>query len=286
VRSSQHHLSGIGRFKEPYPCGRRGLKWTMEEAFSVPWERNKVVTKESHMMGRLGEIRDRRVAIYAANLWDNRNQNLYPHGFPVHAYCWSVVDRIIGPVAEEELDLFVQILHERWQKNPFEVNKCVVNRYWRNRYLESGELISDSLVTTADPEDIPEIKNIIHRAAKEAVCKQARIKLRCRSHLDLPLDVQLLIIDCLRSRDARNAPAGMGWQVPLSYWKSRSSSVIQYIHEIENIKPEEIDWEFFYQEVEELFENKAKSYGLQNRLRIFRILKGTKKLFLSRLAQN
>lgn len=290
----QHHLSGIGRFKEPYPygphqSGRRGIKYTMEEVFSVPWEQNQVVTEESHMIvGRLQKRRDIRVPVYAANLWDDRNQNFYPHGFPVHAYCWRVIDQIIGSVAEEELDLFVQTLRERWQKRPFEVNRCVVNRYWAGKDPEYGVLIPQCLIATADPEDIPEMKDIVDRAIKETARKQERSKLGSRGHFDLPLDIQLLVIDYLRPRDARNALAGLGWQVPLSYWRGRCSSAIKYIHEIEDAKSKEIDLEFLYQEVEELFSknNKKKaSYGLKNRKRIFRILEGTKKLFFSRLAE-
>ena len=280
----QHHLSGIGRFQEPYPCDNRLKYLTMELEFSVPWGRNEVVTEKSHMIGRLGKIRDRRVSVYAANLWDDRNQNLHPHGFPVHAYCWSVVDQIIGPVAEEELDLFVQTLHKRWQKHPFEVDNCVVNQNWSGQKFRSHGLIPECLIATADPGDIPEIKDIIRRAIEASICKRARSKLRSRGHFELPLDVQFLIIDCLRPRDARNALAGLGWQVPLSYWRSRCSPAIKYIHEIEEAKPEEIDQEFLYQEIEELLENNA-SYGLRNRQRIFRILEGTKKSFFSQLAK-
>lgn len=77
----------------------------------------------------------------------------------------------------------------------------------------------------------------------------------------------------------------MGWHVPpLSYLKGRASPAIKYIHGIEDAKSEEIDQEFLYLGVEELLQNEG-SYRLQNRERVFRILEGTKKLFLSRFAE-
>lgn len=284
----RRYLSGICNYQLPIPADPLARKKkTNGRPFLVPRDRNKAVTDKEQVIDRLGKSIDTRIWVHAANLWDDRNQDIYPHGFPVHAYCWRVVEQIIGSAAEENLEIFLQTLRERWQENPFEVDTCVYKQQWFGTIAGSGQLIPENLIATANPDDIPEIKNIIQSATEETAHKRGRGRLRVQTPFDLPLDVQLLIIDCLRPRDARNALDAMGWRVPLSYWQGRAALSIKYIHEVEDVKSEEeVDREFLYQEAEELLENKAPlPYGLKNRLRIFRILEGTKKSFFFRLAK-
>ncbi|KAK2757623.1 hypothetical protein FQN54_004592 [Arachnomyces sp. PD_36] len=283
----KHSLSGISRYLYPWQGGPLDLKeWTKEHPFVVPLDRNEVVTEEDQVIDESWNSKDTRVGIYAANLWDDRNQNLYPHGFPVHAYCWTVIEQIIGSAAEDKLDIFLQTLRERWKENPFEVDSCVYKQQWFGTIAGSGQLIPENLIATADPDNISEIKNIIQSANEELARRSERNKsIRVRNSFDLPFDVQRLIIDCLRPRDARNALEAMGWEVSPLYWQSRTAPIIKYIPEVEHVKLEGIDREFLFQEAEELFETKELPYGLQNRLRIFRILEGTKKMFFSRLTK-
>ncbi|KAK2761137.1 hypothetical protein FQN54_001658 [Arachnomyces sp. PD_36] len=305
-QQQQYHLSGIGGFLESDPrvSGKHLTPWNVERAFSVPWGRVHFDTEETHNIGSPKQMSDSKVTVYAANLSDNRNQDLYPHGFPIHAYCWNVIDRIIGPAVEGELDLFVRILQEGWREHvfevdssiehalevdssiepAFEVNSPIFTEDWWADQSKSHELIPESLVGPADPGYIPELRNIVNRAVGETARKRAADSCRDRGHLNLPLDVSLLILDCLGPRDTRNALEGLGWSVPLSYWKSRCPPIIKYVYETKYAKQEDIDWEFFYLEVEELFENKVPD-GLRNRQRIFRMLEKTKESYFTRLAQ-
>lgn len=41
-------------------------------------------------------------------------------------WCWSLIKRIIGPAAEENLDLFIDVLRERWNEKPFEIPEYVM----------------------------------------------------------------------------------------------------------------------------------------------------------------
>lgn len=146
----------------------------------------------------------------------------------------------------------------------------------------------EALIAISDPIDIPEIKEIIGRVTEEPASKGTKTQLGSgnsgilgsdRGFLSLPLDIQLLLLDCLHPADARRILAVTGWQAPDSYWQRRSPRGL--IFEIDRLDPSaKVDWALFCQEGEELLES---HYGLQNRARLFRILKGTGDLFFSAL---
>lgn len=53
------------------------------------------------------------------------------HGYPIHAACWDIIERVIGPrVAEDEghLALYTNVLIERWHPRTFELEHCISNR--------------------------------------------------------------------------------------------------------------------------------------------------------------
>lgn len=154
----------------------------------------------------------------------------------------------------------------------------------------------EGLVAITDPIDIPEVKDIIDRVTEKALNRGVEKQLGSHHSstltndkaggqdlLNLPLDLKLLVLDCLRPADTQSILAATGWQVPDSYWRSRSPRII--IFEIEELDPTvKVDWALFCQEAEELVESRS-SLGLQNRQRIFRILEGTKNLFFSALGE-
>lgn len=40
------------------------------------------------------------------------------HGYFIHTHCWTLIKRIIGPLAEERLDVLVLAMSERWTEYP------------------------------------------------------------------------------------------------------------------------------------------------------------------------
>jgi hypothetical protein len=311
------HLSGSSHFFYDHrlPRGQfddRHLSGDL--VFCVPWDRHETGANYHRMKTasktRPEKFEDGRIGVYPASLWDNRTQNLYPHGFAIHAPCWDLIQRTIGPSAESELDLLVRTLLQRWQEQPFEVSSCMDGRAWaqgENILVELEGLRGvcdppDTLegqIAVTNPMDIPEVKDIIRKATEKSADKEERRKPESdtssnsfgessmrfstsKTLLTLPFDIQLLLLDFLRPADARKTLTATGWHVPDSYWRRRSPRKL--IFEIDDLDPAvKVDWTFFCQEADELIESKS-LYGLQNRQRLFRILTGTRDMFFSTLA--
>lgn len=36
------------------------------------------------------------------------------YGFPVHANCWILIEHVLGPLAEEHLDILLEAMLDRW----------------------------------------------------------------------------------------------------------------------------------------------------------------------------
>lgn len=259
------------------------------KAFSVPWDKNRTVTERSHMIKKDGQFRDERTLIYPANFWDDRHRDLYPHGFPIHAYCWSMIERIIGPSAENDLDLFLEVLFQIWdtEPHPFEVSNCIGNRSWGG--MDSSEALSEEeLHAVWDPTDVPEIQAILRQSTKQEVGERSKMRSSGSQNLgtlDISLDVIHQILDYLPVTDIENILTATQLQLPNLYWRSRFPR--QLIFEADEFISAEaenanVDWRFLCLEIEKLLGNES-LHGLQNRQRIFRILEGTKELFLSRL---
>lgn len=140
-----------------------------------------------------------------------------------------------------------------------------------------------------DPINIPEIRTLLRKFAprttpgtSKRILRSSRRHIRNLGALDLPLDIRFLILDHTSAADIPNTLTATEWQIPESYWRSRFPRDI--VFEIEEIPPtREVHWERLCLETEKLLE-KSTIPGLQNRQRIIRVLKGTKKVLLSHLA--
>ena len=287
LHQKQCHLSGVSRlYYLVDACPLLYASQLKGRIFSVPWDKDKVITERPHLVGDDEQFQDIRTPIYPANFWDDRYQDHYPHGFAIHAHCWSFVERIIGPSAENQLDLFLQVLSQRWEMKPrpFEVRRCIWKRNWMECY--SGKKLLECLVAILDPMDIPEIKALIHRCTQGG--RGDDVKGRSSSSqnlgsLDLPLDIIHHIFDHLRVTDIESILIATQWQVPSFYWRSRfPRKLIFEIEELTSAEMENVNWQVLCLEVEKLIEGET-SRGLQNRRRIYRILEGTKELFLSQM---
>lgn len=48
---------------------------------------------------------------------------MYPHGRVVHANCWMLIERTVGPEAEDNLELLLEICRERFHENPYDIHE-------------------------------------------------------------------------------------------------------------------------------------------------------------------
>lgn len=240
----------------------------------------------------------------------------YPHGYRVHMWCWSLIKKIIGEPAEQNLELLLETLGERWREDPFEVQGCTRKshgirelswctpelltdqRFQKDRigYTQAktfdqirriDEDVTKNIISLRDPYKGSDIRKLISNCvltrAREGMKRKTRrwcskpSSSAYRDPLGLPLDVEFLILDNLDYKDIRSVLLAFGWQIPDSYWRTRYPRDI--IHELEEMRVSsstEIDWKSLCLTTEEMLETVPE---LQNRQRIFRILRGTKELF-------
>lgn len=222
----------------------------------------------------------------------------------MHAQCWTMIERIIGPFAEKELDQFLFALRLRFKSQPFEVRNCLAGasskRTWVAGRIQSKRSVTltdeERLVPVSDPIDIPEIHKLIGESKK---CRGCHLRTGqeplTRSHhipvvalsrptpVRLPLDIQFLILDHLTQwPDTINALIAFHWQLPESYWRCRVPR--KFIPETDDLFSKDevdgIEWKHLCLGIERLL---ATSHGLKNRARIFRVLEETRNLFFAML---
>lgn len=86
--------------------------------FKVTWDRD----ASSIMRPEPGADESTR-AIYELNFINSNNEQRYPRGHVVHSNCWTLIDRMIGPEAENNLELFLEICRERFHENPYDIHE-------------------------------------------------------------------------------------------------------------------------------------------------------------------
>jgi hypothetical protein len=288
IRDADHYrLSGIAQIPVPYQ---------VQPAFLVP--RN----KDAAAIGliRLWEIWKRLELVYFAEDLqgtsyycgqDGKLPNPTPHGYPVHARCWSLIERVIGPDAEH-LEVLLQALRRRFRKR---VNPEGWSRWWYYEgtfaYGNDRQAVID--IRYRDPVGIPGVKEMLENTTRKSI-PGSHSHLSYPFSVPLPLELQYLIWEKFSRSDVvalHEAFTGKWeWRLPESYWMKRTP--ITQIFEIKDhilmmnqnptgpsdVEMIDIDWESLCLQAEELVQT---SENLQNRRRITRILEGTRAVFCS-----
>jgi hypothetical protein len=155
--------------------------------------------------------------IAPANFFHSTNEDVHPHGYLIHADCWTLIERVIGPKAEHHIELFLQVLRTRWQENPFEVDHFFEDekdrRHWHfpcanydygewpdgyshapsdyqgeDRRLRIRRLGRYSIAITRDispvwnPIDIPAIHDLLRKSVQNRARETMKRKTRKWSH--------------------------------------------------------------------------------------------------------
>lgn len=197
-----------------------------------------------------------------AKTTNDNNPRLY--GYPIHARCWTLIEQVIGPgVAERHLELFLQTLKQQFRKriNPA---RSWAQDAWFGRYPERYVAMTAKIrYLYRDPVRIPAVRDLLNTAVQrkpkpkpkpqsngsrrikrrredddddEAITRQYTTRRISRFSsalgrspfgpaIDLPMDVQCLILDQLDRHDfamlheAFSGPAAE-WRMPDSYWRS------------------------------------------------------------------
>ena len=214
-------------------------------------------------------------------------------GYPVHARCWSLCERVVGPDVEQHLESFLETLRRRFrkrispQRNPGkDASFACYGRPFRGIGPKTRFLYRDPFV-------IPAVDELVERYS----LVDAGPGYQCLYHypfrIRLPEELQFLIWDFLDRADVdvlHQAFTGKSqWTMPDTYWVSRAAKSTT-IFEIQDLYLEAkrkhnqdhhrhhttVDWESLCFQAEELT---LTSEAHQNRRRILRILERTNKLW-------
>lgn len=159
------------------------------------------------------------ILVETASCEGSRRRVGIPYGYRVHAHCWDLIERFIGPHAEDNLHEFLQVLCDRWrEENAFElghifskVKLYAVIRYEYNEISEAPALSkkecqhydvsrshfdnpqllcnrvwSDSIIPLRDPLNIPQVHYLIERCKENGERRTIKRKSRkWRSHFNI-----------------------------------------------------------------------------------------------------
>ena len=232
----------------------------VRDNFEVPSDRNMRRKRfrqfDSYAWRRLEDT----LFIPPADLLIGKNDDESVYGFPVHAICWTLIERVIGPPAEQHLDILLGAMLDAWDQGGKKVRASVSSKPKKN------------------PLHIADVKRLVKKLTRRGA---VHTKPKGLVSTTLPLEIMYMISDPLDHDELELVLEATGWAVSEEYYRSR----IQFhglIFEIEALRSRvDLDWLPFYREAEEVLEM---SDGFKTRCNIMKRLSGTRKRFLSRLA--
>lgn len=128
----QYHLSGIGQ------CSADEADWMVPRDREQAIIGNPDVSTRSHKAGFFKDTVGLR-------------------GYPIHARCWTLIERVIGARAEERLDVLIRVLRESWCYDDFP--ELIVGRKREGGRLD--EVFASLRVSSNDPVHILAVRYII-----------------------------------------------------------------------------------------------------------------------------
>jgi hypothetical protein len=225
-------------------------------------------------------------------------------GYPVHAHCWILVDRVIGfGLVEANLKIFLKAIEQFWTENP----ELWERAPWKkcgyeadsdpNPTLYFSEFTSEPETETHDPYTLSVWENPAIVSRVQEIIEQATRDQKTESHSrrslssvvsQIPLDIAIQIVEFTKRAsiaNTRNMLAAFGWRLPDSYWKSCCKMDLIFEYDDLHKTNSPVDWQLIGLATEELMEdpNWERNIGLGTRRWIFHYLKQVKTIFLDLL---
>ncbi|KAK2761588.1 hypothetical protein FQN54_001416 [Arachnomyces sp. PD_36] len=258
------HLSGIGLTPDA-------------SMFEVPPHRDQLfVGVPDQRPSQPGKL----MGIFPAR-WHGPN-SLFPYGYPMHARCWHLIEKLLGPDAAKDLESVVHALQN------LSNDSCFQTYGHPHITTQDVEPWTHQSMGFYDPVKIPALRSVIDESIKRrhaeyltsnpgnsdaGIFQNVR---RTPGRHNLPLDIQWMILDLLEYNDIPSLLRALGWVLPDVYWERRLPKNL--IFELEDLKKDEseFDWQFLCLGVEKLLRT---SPELLNRQRLFPILAKMSELF-------
>lgn len=233
--------------------------------------------------------------IYAAE-W--RMEHQYPYGYPVHSRCWDLIEIIFGgrDIVQKSLKYLLYALQQRWTeevqdvKDQFSTFEYPTRSDIRKMEIAEWEAEMRTERAAHDPMKIPALREVIeesiHRRKRQHAPRTRRsfqmiFLVISDERLQLPADIQWLIMGYLDYKSIPCALRAFGWILSDKYWYQRLPRG-RLIFEVEDIEFGKVDWQFLCLGVEKLLKW---SPELLNRQRVLLLLHKAKKLFLEEVSR-
>lgn len=214
--------------------------------------------------------------------------SIYPYGYPIHARCWNLIEKLLGCDAEKDLECLARVLQNMSMDSSF---KTYGHPHVTAEHVEPW---TTSGIGFYDPVKIPALRKVIdesigRRHGDELNGKTGNPSLNIFQDVkhtpgphNLPLDIQWLILDLLEYTDIPHLLRAFGWMLPDFYWARRLPKSL--IFELGDLNKDisEFDWQFLCLGVEKLLRT---SPEMLNRQRLFPVLDKTIELFREEVAR-
>jgi len=187
------------------------------------------------------------------------------YAYLIHAHCWNLLECTFGFIIRSELATLVHVLRARWVDEDYGGAKRFCGSQWKGGRNEP----ESSIMFVTDPLEVPEILTLMTRWTTHED-KALEVKEYDRSLGCLPMELKLMILDCLDYSDVQRALSVLGWKAPAQYWKGRFRSDLFF--EVKSVPPQAVNWFSLWLASEHLLHHYP-PLGLANRCRILTIVR-------------
>ncbi|KAK2757533.1 hypothetical protein FQN54_004502 [Arachnomyces sp. PD_36] len=207
----------------------------------------------------------------------------------IHADCWGIIERFIGPQAEDRLDITFQAMKDGWEKNSYGVEGLVVNGRWQgHRILHTTHQYR--LIPVTEPTEVPALEKLIKKSMKaepDSTTGEAPAGISpaptvsTTSAANIPVEIKAMILNQLPEwSDVDNTLEAFSWDLPEFLWRDWFPHDLIF-DELDGIPAYKIDWKILYTGVMRLLD--GNSLAMMNRRRIVRAVKELREDFFELL---
>ncbi|KAL1969746.1 hypothetical protein VTN77DRAFT_8299 [Rasamsonia byssochlamydoides] len=224
--------------------------------FQVPRDRNRALIGYPHSGGRSNKT----IKVHAARFHYPKKLQ-YPYGCLIHARCWDLIERLLGPRAENQLEVLIHVLRQRWDRSDFSLyDRGFIPWEHPEKWAEA---LTEETFAFRDPVKIPALRALIdeglQRRLREPMKRRTRrwrplfrAVERLTTSRPFPLDTEYMILDRLGCEDIPNVLRAFGWQIPDAYWFARLRKDLLFELDDLKIADTEMDWQFLCLGTEQL----------------------------------
>lgn len=274
-------LSGIGAGGGRVPLDR-------PETIPIPIRYDRI-SQEARNLGYPGNVTEDLELMPRATWWSAENSNIYPHRYPIHDRCWTLIHRYVDVNAEKQLEQLIITLRRRWHSGGYGFEELLPMEPLYEPWIPAAVISTIGAcnhfwVFQADPVKIPAVKRLVQQSIRPTLHKDCyRNQEKQPVHylhmkgVTLPPEIRYMILDLLGYQNVETCLKTLGWSVSDIYWRQRIA-MSGLLWEHEDVPVASIDWKFLCLEVERHIAT-ATTLAMDNRKRIRKIFSDAKVIY-------